>query len=95
MSLWRSAALRVGRPVKWVASRSETFLSDYHGRAVQMTAELALDADGRFLAIRHDWVCDIGAYPSAAGPFTNTHNAAVMACGAYRIPAVCGATAWR
>jgi len=55
-----------------------------------MTAELALDADGRFLAIRHDWVCDIGATPSAAGAFTNTNNAAVMACGAYRIPAVCG-----
>ena len=35
-----------------------------------MTAELALDAEGTFLAIRHDWVCDIGAYPSAAGPGT-------------------------
>ncbi len=76
--------------MKWVASRSETFLSDYHGRAVQMAAELALDAEGRFLAIRHDWVCDIGAHPSAAGPGTNTLNAALMASGAYRIPAVYG-----
>lgn len=84
------AALRLGRPVKWVASRSETFLSDYQGRGVEMTAELALDADGRFLAIRHDWICDIGAYPSAAGAFTNTWHAAVMAIGAYRIPAACG-----
>ncbi len=41
------AARQVGRPVKWVASRSETFLSDYHGRAVRMAAELALDAEGR------------------------------------------------
>ena len=57
-----------------------------------MAAELALDADGRFLAIRHDWVCDIGAHPSAAGPMTNTMNAAVMATGAYRIPAVYGRT---
>ncbi len=57
-----------------------------------MVAELALDADGRFLAIRHDWICDIGAYPSAAGPFTNTFNAALMATGAYRIPAVYGRT---
>ncbi len=84
------AAKRVGRPVKWVASRSETFLSDYHGRAVWMSAELALDAEGKFLAIRHDWVCDIGAHPSNAGPSTNTLNASLMACGAYRIPAVYG-----
>ena len=84
------AARLVGRAVKWVASRSETFLSDYHGRALRMTAELALDAEGRFLAIRHDWVCDIGAYPSAAGPVTNTQNAAVMAAGAYRIGATYG-----
>ena len=86
------AARQVGRPVKWVASRSETFVSDYHGRAVAMVAELALDAEGRFLAIRHDWVCDIGAYPSASGPFTNTFNAAIMASGAYRIPAIHGHT---
>jgi aerobic carbon-monoxide dehydrogenase large subunit len=86
------AARQIGRPVKWIASRSETFLSDYHARAVSMVAELALDADGRFLAIRHDWICDIGAYPSAAGPFTNTFNAALMATGAYRIPAVYGRT---
>ncbi len=84
------AARVAGRPVKWVASRSETFLSDYHGRAVQMSAELVLDAEGRFLAIRHDWVCDIGAHPSAAGAMTNTLNAALMAFGAYRIPAAYG-----
>ena len=86
------AARQIGRPVKWIASRSETFLSDYHGRAVSMVAELALDAEGCFLAIRHDWICDIGAYPSAAGPFTNTFNAPLMATGAYRIPAVHGRT---
>ena len=84
------AAKQVGRPVKWVASRSETFLSDYHGRAVWMSAELALDAEGKFLAIRHDWICDIGAHPSNAGPSTNTLNASLMASGAYRIPAVYG-----
>ena len=86
------AARQIGRPVKWIASRSETFLTDYHARAVSMVAELALDADGCFLAIRHDWICDIGAYPSAAGPFTNTFNAALMATGAYLIPAVHGRT---
>ena len=86
------AARHVGRPVKWVASRSETFLSDYHGRAVRMVAELALDKDGNFLGIRHDWLCDIGAYPSAAGAVTNTQNASLMAFGAYRIGAVYGRT---
>ena len=84
------AARQTGLPVKWVASRSETFVSDYHGRAVRMRGELALDADGQFLAIRHDWICDIGAHPSAAGPSTNVLNAALMAGGAYRIPAIYG-----
>ena len=86
------AARQSGRPVKWVATRSETFLSDYHGRAVRMKAELALDAAGTFLAIRHDWRCDIGAHPSAAGPMTNTLNASIMAAGAYRIPTAYGRT---
>ena len=84
------AARRVGRAVKWVGSRSETFLSDFHGRALHMVAELALDAEGNFLAIRHDWVCDLGGHPSAAGAYTNTFNAAVMATGAYRVPAASG-----
>ena len=84
------AARKTGRPVKWVASRSETFVSDYHGRAVRMRGELALNADGHFLAIRHDWICDIGAHPSAAGPSTNVLNAALMAGGAYRIAAIYG-----
>lgn len=86
------ASLAIGKPVKWVSSRSETFLSDYHGRALQMTAEMALDADGNFLAVRHDWVCDLGAHPSGAGAYTNTWNAGVMAAGAYRIPVISGHT---
>ncbi len=84
------ASQRVGRPVKWVASRSETFLSDYHGRGVSMTGELALDAEGRFLAIRHNWLCDMGAYPVASGPVINTMNPAVMCVGCYRIPLAYG-----
>lgn len=80
----------VGRPVKWVASRSETFLSDYHGRGLRMEGALALDAEGRFLAIRHAWVCDQGAYPVATGPLIGTLNPAMMCTGTYRIPAVHG-----
>ena len=84
------AARSVGRPVKWVASRSETFLSDYHGRGLVMTGELALDAEGRFLALRHEWLADQGAHPVATGPLINTLNPAVMSTGCYRIPAVYG-----
>ena len=84
------AARQVGRPVKWTATRSETFLSDYHGRGLSMAGELALDADGRFLALRHEWLCDQGAYPVATGPLINTLNPAAMCTGCYRIPAVYG-----
>lgn len=84
------AAKLIARPVKWVASRSETILSDYQGRGLTLGAELALDAKGRFLALRHDVLADMGAYPSAAGPVTSIQNPLQMACGAYRIPAVGG-----
>ena len=84
------AARAIGRPVKWVASRSETFLSDYHGRGLILTGALALDAEGRFLALRHAWIGDQGAHPVATGPAINTGNAASMSTGCYRIPAVYG-----
>ena len=84
------AARVTGRPVKWVASRAETFLSDYHGRGLVMTGALALDAQGNFLALRHEWLADQGAHPVATGPLINTLNPACMATGCYRIPAVYG-----
>ena len=84
------AARRTGLPVKWVATRSETFLSDYHGRGLVMTGALALDADGRFLALRHEWLADQGAHPVATGPLINTLNPACMSTGCYRVPAVYG-----
>ncbi len=84
------AARQAGRPVQWVATRTETFLSDYHGRGLRMTGELALDADGRFLALRHAWLCDQGAYPVATGPLINTLNPAMMCTGCYAIPTVYG-----
>ncbi|OWU84309.1 hypothetical protein ATO6_14925 [Oceanicola sp. 22II-s10i] len=86
------ASKEIGRPVRWVASRSETIVSDMHGRAISMTVELALDAEGSFLGIRHDWLVDCGAFPSAAGPMTPVVNSAAMATGAYRIPAISGRT---
>ena len=84
------AARMTGRPVKWVASRSETFLSDYHGRGLVLTGGLALDADGRFLALRHEWLADQGAHPVATGPLINSLNPATMSVGCYRVPTVYG-----
>ncbi|WP_158243121.1 xanthine dehydrogenase family protein molybdopterin-binding subunit [Acidimangrovimonas sediminis] len=84
------AAKRVGRPVKWVSSRSESILSDYQGRGLTLSAELGLDAEGRFVGIRHDILADMGGHVSAAGPVTAIQNPLQMAFGAYAIPAVGG-----
>ncbi|HEV2300125.1 MAG TPA: xanthine dehydrogenase family protein molybdopterin-binding subunit [Stellaceae bacterium] len=59
------AARRVGRPVKWTSDRSETFLSDYQGRDLTVEAELALDGEGKFLAVRGRNLSNLGAYPAA------------------------------
>jgi aerobic carbon-monoxide dehydrogenase large subunit len=81
------AAKRLGRPVKWTSTRREGFLSDEHGRDNVTTAELALDAEGRFLALRVALKVDIGAYltPRSAGPVTN--NVGGLA-GVYTTPAI-------
>ena len=84
------AAKRLGKPVKWVGSRFETIVSDHHGRAAQLGAELALDRDGRFLGLRHLWTCNMGAYLSQAGPLINTLNPSTHAINVYRIPALYG-----
>ena len=55
------ASKLLGRPVKWTDERSGSFLSDSHGRDHEVTAELALDADGNFLAVRVDGYGNIGA----------------------------------
>jgi carbon-monoxide dehydrogenase large subunit len=83
--LW--AARRLGRPVKWTSSRREGFLSDEHGRDNVTSAELALDAGGRFLGLRVALRIDIGAYLTqrSAGPATN--NVGGLA-GVYTTPAI-------
>ncbi|MDH4188642.1 MAG: xanthine dehydrogenase family protein molybdopterin-binding subunit [Betaproteobacteria bacterium] len=81
------AAARVGRPVKWVASRSETFVSDEQGRDVLATGELALDASGRMLGMRFAWVSNLGAYPTLIGPLANTLGASACLSGVYDVPA--------
>jgi carbon-monoxide dehydrogenase large subunit len=84
------AAQKLGRPVKWVASRAETSVSDYHGRGATLQGELALDKDGKFLALGIRWRCDMGAYLSHPGPLINTLPPALHAANLYRIPAIHG-----
>ncbi len=83
--LW--AARRLGRPVKWTSDRREGFVTDEHGRDNVSTAELALDADGKFLALRVDITLNVGAYftQRSAGPGTN--NVGGVA-GVYTTPAI-------
>ena len=82
------AARRLGRPVKWVGTRSEVFMSDFHGRAISLTGELALDAGGKFLAIRFDDRADLGAYGATFGTFIATRNLTITMGGVYRVPAL-------
>ena len=82
------AAQKLGLPVKWVATRSEVFLSDNHGRGLTMTAELALARDGTFLALRFDDTADLGAYSTPFGPQIGSRNITVTMGGVYRIPAM-------
>ena len=61
------AAGRIGRPVKWISSRTEALLGDAQGRDQNVSAELALDADGKFLALRWTGSHNVGAYIEGAG----------------------------
>src|SRR5271166_2511106 len=78
-------ARRLDRPVKWVADRSEHFLADTHGRDNMTTVKLALDRDGRFLALDVDLIADMGAYLSCYAPFIPFIGAG-MSPGVYDIP---------
>ncbi|UFN46917.1 xanthine dehydrogenase family protein molybdopterin-binding subunit [Roseomonas sp. OT10] len=66
------AARELGRPVKWTDERTGAFVSDMHGRAHEVTGELALDAEGRFLAVRLTAWADMGGYLSTMGPNMGT-----------------------
>src|SRR5215211_4974303 len=81
------AARRVGRPVKWVADRSESHLSDDDGRDIFVDAALALDRDGRFLAVKIRSFGNLGAYVSFRGAMPPVTNIGTV-CGVYTTPAV-------
>jgi aerobic carbon-monoxide dehydrogenase large subunit len=80
------AARELGRPVKWTDDRSGSFVSDTHGRDHCMTAELALDKDGNFLAVRLTGYGNLGASYGAPGP--STRNAQRNTLGVYRTPLI-------
>ncbi len=82
--LW--AARRLGRAVRWVADRSEDFVSDTQGRDQHSTARLALDSEGRFLALEVETVANLGAYLSGYAPGVPTNMTAMG--GVYAIPAL-------
>jgi carbon-monoxide dehydrogenase large subunit len=76
------AATDLGRPVKWAEDRLENFQAAYQGRGMAGEVELALDADGRLLAVRARLLADLGAYLYPATP-APPHTAAKLMCGAY------------
>jgi aerobic carbon-monoxide dehydrogenase large subunit len=82
------AAKRVGRPIKWVADRSEGFLSDRHGRDHVTEAELALDENGRFLALKVVTLANMGGYLSTFGPNIPTNLYGPLLSGVYTTRAI-------
>ncbi|GAC1548311.1 MAG: xanthine dehydrogenase family protein molybdopterin-binding subunit [Beijerinckiaceae bacterium] len=81
-------ARQLGRPVKWTDERSTSFLSDAHGRDATIDAELALDAEGRFLALRIAAYANVGAHVSVVGPLPATRNFVINALSQYRTPLI-------
>lgn len=84
--LW--AAKKLGRPVKWISDRSEAFISDTQGRDHVSHARLAMDDNGRFLALSVDTKADLGAYLSLYGPAIPTVAGSGMLAGLYTTPAI-------
>jgi len=82
------AARTLGQPVKWTDERSESFMSDSHGRDHEMTGELALDAEGHFLALRITGYGNLGAWLSNATTIPATMNAVKNITGVYRTPLI-------
>src|SRR6185295_13546774 len=80
--LW--AARKIGRPVRYTATRSETFLSDYQGRDLVTKVELALRKDGRFLAMRATNISNLGARAVSLSPLSKGSG---LIPGSYAIPA--------
>ncbi|MGH8196096.1 MAG: xanthine dehydrogenase family protein molybdopterin-binding subunit [Woeseiaceae bacterium] len=82
------ASKRMNRPVKWTADRSESFMSDAHGRDHITHAELALNEAGDFLALKVSTRANLGAYLSTFGPSIPTYLYGTLLAGTYKTPAI-------
>ncbi len=82
------ACRKVGRPVKWVADRTESFLADAHGRDHLTTAEAAMDGNGKILAVRVKTKANLGAYLSTFASAVPTYLYAPLLSGQYDIPSI-------
>ncbi len=82
------AAPKVGRPIKWTADRSESFISDAQGRDHVTHVELALDKTGKFLALKVDTLANMGAYLSTFATCVPTYLYATLLAGVYTTPAI-------
>src|SRR6202035_5763683 len=82
------AARRLQAPVKWVATRAGSFVSDYQGRDHATHAELALDRDGRFLALKVATLANLGAYVSSFGAAIPSAIYSALLAGVYQTPAI-------
>jgi len=82
------AARKLGRPVHWMSTRSEAFMTDTQARDAYTETELALDEKGKFLALRMNHLCGQGAYVTPAGVGINTNNVVRCLPGMYRIPKI-------
>ncbi|MBC7804388.1 MAG: xanthine dehydrogenase family protein molybdopterin-binding subunit [Candidatus Parcubacteria bacterium] len=82
------AAQKLGRPVKWVGTRSEVFVADEQARDIVCGGELAMDNDGRILGMRFEYLANLGAYVAFTGAFVNTMNMVNVISGVYDVQAV-------
>src|SRR3977135_3655947 len=82
------AAKELWRPVKWTADRFESFVSDHHGRDHEFVGELALDAKGKFLALRMTGFGNMGGYLGTVAPLMSTLNIVKNAMGVYSTPLI-------
>jgi aerobic carbon-monoxide dehydrogenase large subunit len=82
------AARKLGRPVKWASDRGEAFLCDTQGRDNLTTGELAIDADGRFIALRTRNISNMGAYLSTFAPFIPTFAGTSVLASVYGFKAI-------
>jgi carbon-monoxide dehydrogenase large subunit len=83
---WASG--KIGRPVRWTAERSESFMSDAHGRDHVTHAEMAFDADGKATALKVDTLANMGGYLSTFAPCIPTYLHATLLAGQYTTPAI-------